>query len=435
MAAEAKTLNELRREVLDGALADLLRRRVVLMPMILALAAAIVWLDPSPWRVGVMIGVAAGVLALALGEGWGLRRRGVRSWTTPYNVAAMGALQFAVVFATGALESPALPAQPMISVIGGLLIGRRRALAWLPAAQIVGVLALTVGEITGRLPDVNLPIFGGGVRAGHNDALLVCAAAFLCLVIVVGAALGAHLRLAFDRLAEGAWRARSLALEAERERNREMTALTAEIAHELKNPLASVVGLAALVARDVPEGRVAERLEVLRREADRLQEILEGFLNFSRPLTPLARERVDLAALVDDVIALYEASAAGRGVALGRGGAGRASCDPRKIRQVVINLLENALAVAPAGSRLRLEVSGGPGGATLAVLDEGPGPPPDLAERLFEPGVSGREGGAGIGLTIARTIARQHGGELRLAARQGGPGCAVTLTLPPAGAP
>jgi signal transduction histidine kinase len=106
-------------------------------------------------------------------------------------------------------------------------------------------------------------------------------------------------------------------------------------------------------------------------------------------------------------------------------------CDPRKVKQVLINLVQNALDASAPGAEVRLVAERTEtGGALVRVLDRGSGVDPNLGERVFAPGVTTKSNGSGLGLTIARSLARQHGGDLLLRSRTGG-GTEALLLLPP----
>jgi len=164
---------------------------------------------------------------------------------------------------------------------------------------------------------------------------------------------------------------------------------------------------------------------------DRMQSVLDEFLNFSRPLVPLALGDSDVGALCRDVAALHEGMARERAVEISvRADPLPVRCDPRKAKQVLINLVQNALDASPPGTAVEIEAERtAGGGARVRVLDRGRGVAPGLEREVFSPGVTSKPGGSGLGLTIARALARQHGGDVSLAPRPGG-GTAAEVLFP-----
>jgi two-component system, NtrC family, sensor histidine kinase HydH len=422
MTSAPHGFTEIQRQEVNRLFGRVVGVRLVFVPFMMALAVGLAWTDPRPWRtwlVGSVAGLAIGYFAL---EAVRARRLGIERLSLRVNlgVAAVGTVL--VTLGTGGLSSPLLVLLPVLAIPFGLFLDPP-AIFVAVGIQVLGLAGMAAAQLAGPGP-VSLPALGSETRL----ALLVHwgLVTFLC---VGGAGLGRIVRKTFDGMVRRALAAQEDSLRAWREREAELSALSAEIAHELKNPLASVKGLAALLAPSVAEPRAAERLSVLRREVDRLQAILDDFLNFSRPLVPLTLGSADVGAIAREVAMLHEGMARDRGVAVVAAGEGRARCDPRKVKQVLINLVQNALDASPAGEAVEIEVQDGVETARLAVLDRGPGLDPDLGPRVFEPGVTTKSGGAGLGLTVARAIARQHGGELRLAPRDGG-GLRAELTLP-----
>jgi signal transduction histidine kinase len=420
---------DIQRQELSGLFGRMVGLRLGFIPVAVALCLFVALREPARWRTALLAGLLLGATAYFLLELVRFRRRGLAPHAIPANLLAAIVVQGGLALATGGLESPfTYTFVPVAALVG--LFASRRAHLLLSAAQLAAVWGLAALTLSGAIPDLNLELFGGGARPGHGDVHLVTSAALLSLVLVLASRVGALIRRVFDAMLARALEARHDALRAHAERAEELTLLSAEIAHELKNPLASVKGLAALLAGGVPPGKPAERLGVLRREVDRMGGILEGFLDFSRPLAPLALAPVDLGALARDVAALHEGLASERGLRLVvEGVPAPARCDARKVRGAIMNLVQNAIEASPPGGEVTLRVACSGGEARVAVLDRGPGLDPALGERVFLAGVTSKARGSGLGLTMARALARQHGGEVTLRAREGG-GCEAVLALP-----
>ncbi|WP_147441806.1 sensor histidine kinase [Corallococcus exercitus] len=388
--------------------------------------------DTAEWRRW-CVALALGLVLVGLGVARSWRRQPVLSHEQGTALPLVAFPLFTVVnLSLGGLESPLIPLVLPVAFATAILFPPARARRWAGyLLALVGVQAAVT--FTGVVGDLVPALFGGGQRAGHSNALLVTMLVVTTFLVVWANFIGTTMRHTFRGMVRTALDARDEALKAHEERVRSLTTLSGEIAHELKNPLASVKGLAAMIAREV-EGRPAERLAVLRREVDRMQEILEGFLNFSRPLLPLNEAHVPLDGLCRQVVELHEGMAGERGVALRvtEGPPAEAWCDARKVRQVLIDVVQNALDAAPRGTTVELQSWALPGGGgRVEVRDRGPGLAEEVRERVFEPGITTKPHGSGLGLALSRALMRQHGGELSLRARDGG-GCVAELLLPAA---
>lgn len=419
-------------EVEDAALESLfqraLRARIYLAPLVFL--AAMSWLawDPAAWRRTLVL-IAFSAVLVRLGWEWVRAKRvGVQRARVASIVPLPMGLVFVVVAASGGVDSPLFLMFPMLTVF--LFLFLRPVFG-----AVFGVLAiayswvLVLVGVEGWVPTLMPTLFGGGPSASP-PALLLTRALFYSVGIGWAALLGYTMRGAFQSAIQRAVDAHDQLLDTQDESTRTLTTLAAEIAHELKNPLASVKGLAALVDREA-EGKTKERLTVLRREVDRMQEILESFLTFSRPLVPLDVAPVKLAELAEQVAALHEGLTHERGTSIRLDARPdvEVKADARKVKQVIINLVQNALDATPRGEAVDVVVAPDGAGAKVLVMDRGPGVVDP--ERAFVPGVTTKDRGNGLGLTVARLVARQHGGEVRLLPRDGG-GTVAELTLPEA---
>jgi two-component system sensor histidine kinase PilS (NtrC family) len=211
--------------------------------------------------------------------------------------------------------------------------------------------------------------------------------------------------------------------------------MAAVLAHEIRNPLASISGSVQVLRGAASVGDADLRLmDIILRETKRLDQLLSDFLRFTRPAEP-KRQPTDLKKLVADTVEVF----AQRPDAAGH----RLVCDlqpiegqvdPDQIRQVLWNLLSNAeQALATQGRiavRLAREEDSQVGSQIwIEVADDGPGVAPQERERIFEPFVTSKEKGTGLGLATVHKIVEAHGGSIELACPDGG-GSRFRVRLP-----
>ena len=406
--------------------------RIVILPVMVSLAVFLTYLEPAPWRIWLLVVVGLSCVAVVRDFFW-LKDRSIEPRHVPYFLSVVIALQGSVIAITGGVESPFFVILVIMAVLPAVVLGSLRLFVVFLIVPLSAVWLFTLGALFGIFPPLLPSYFGPGVAFAQNGVYTLTQAFIVSLAMVLGGLVGIFLRLAVRRGARAVADARQELLLATAEQNRELLGLTGEIAHELKNPLASIQGLAGLVAKKLPEGsREAEQMGVLLSEVRRMGSTLDEFLNFSRPLTSLATREVHPAALLGEVVLLHEAQALQRGVTLrvDPGDAAPLLCDGRKVKQVITNLLQNALEATPSGRQITLCTAHGPGRtARIVVEDTGPGLSPEVRERLFVPGTTTKPQGSGLGLVIARAIAAQHGGSLTLENRPAG-GCRAELRLP-----
>lgn len=208
--------------------------------------------------------------------------------------------------------------------------------------------------------------------------------------------------------------------------------LAASLAHEIRNPLASISGAAGILQRgSAPPEYLQESLDILQKESQRLNKLLNNFLNFAKPRAPRL-QRTDLRELLLSVQSLAAHAALEHRVCFAQQD-GHAqievACDPEQLKQVLLNLLLNAVDASPKNSEILIRAEALPAGAAIEVEDAGAGIANDVAEHIFDPFFTTKPKGTGLGLAISSMIVAQHGGSLSFSGNARG-GTTFRLELP-----
>ncbi|HKD09242.1 MAG TPA: ATP-binding protein [Bryobacteraceae bacterium] len=209
--------------------------------------------------------------------------------------------------------------------------------------------------------------------------------------------------------------------------------LSAGLAHEIRNPLASIEGAASIVRAEPDNpGRRSEFLEIIQIECRRLNSLLAHFLEFARPRLP-DFTLVGLEEIFDSVSSLASHAVRDDRTKIRieiPPNLPKAQCDPEQLKQVLLNLVLNAVQAMPDGGTVVL--SAAPGGRdvlAIRVRDEGAGVPQEHLDHIFDPFFTLKEAGTGLGLSVAHGIIDQHGGSLILESN-GSKGAVFLITLP-----
>jgi two-component system, NtrC family, sensor histidine kinase HydH len=208
--------------------------------------------------------------------------------------------------------------------------------------------------------------------------------------------------------------------------------LSAGLAHEIRNPLASISGAAAILARSQHlDQKNTKCLEIITSECERLDGLLTNFLNFARPRPPRL-QLVHLEPLLDNVLELANHGVRGKTVRFDKNIEPElqpVECDPEQVEQVLLNLMINAIEASPEGETVTLSAAAEEGRIVISVVDHGHGVAPAHIDRLFDPFFTTKEHGTGLGLPVAHQIVRQMGGSL-LAEANAGHGMTFSVVLP-----
>lgn len=281
------------------------------------------------------------------------------------------------------------------------------AVGWVVAGRVLA----PIGRITGVAREIQATDLSRRIRLqGPNDELKQLADTFDAMLARIDAAFAAQQQF------------------------------LADASHELRNPLAIIRTNAdlALTDKDPQVEELRQAVVVVKRASDRMARLVDDLLALARRESPtFAIEQVDLGRAVAEASEEFLAPAETRGIVLDRAVAPGVVVmgDGDALKRAVANLVENAVRLAPTGSRIRLAVGSERGLAWVAVSDEGPGIAAEDQPRVFDrfwradKARSRADGGTGLGLSIVRQIAQSHGGDVQLQSKLG-VGSTFTIWLP-----
>jgi len=190
--------------------------------------------------------------------------------------------------------------------------------------------------------------------------------------------------------------------------------LAAGVAHEVRNPLTAIKMLVPDVREEAGRSLADADLEVIEHEIRRIERSLKTFLDFARP-PRLVRAPNDLGVLIEQTLTLLQGRTARQHVEVVFRKPAEpimAAVDAEQLKQVLVNLALNSLDVMPRGGKLEIELKRTAGEVEVSMHDTGAGIAPELLPRLFQPFVSSKETGLGLGLVVSRRIVEDHGGRL-----------------------
>lgn len=355
-------------------------------------------------------------------EAWWLERRDLSErWLLASLGATLAVLSLGALI-SGGLTSPVLPLLFAPVVVGFAAFGRAR-----PSSLLLWAAALSLLALGALGPLAGFPALPAGALHGM---LLVSSLTSLALFAVgVIGLVDAH-----SRIAAQLERMRTDMLKEAERRAESVEQLGAQVAHEVKNPLAAARGLVQLVARKVDDAKDRERLAVVVTEVDRAVAVLEDYLSFARPLSDLSLTAFDAKLLLEDVAGVLEARAREKALHVAISGQSLTLwADRQRLRDAILNLALNAVTALPHGGSLVLAIQRSAQLVAISVVDDGPGISEEVLPRLGQPFATDTAGGTGLGVMLAQSVARQHGGALRFESRPG-VGTSAFLELPLAAA-
>jgi two-component system sensor histidine kinase HydH len=208
--------------------------------------------------------------------------------------------------------------------------------------------------------------------------------------------------------------------------------LSASIAHEIKNPLASIKGSLEILSSEFPPTHAKrEFVDIIEKELSQLDVIVTEFLEFARTPRPV-KALCNIQELVSSLKVLCSQEAARYSVELSISvpeNLPDLNVDASQVQQALLNVVLNGIQAMPKGGRLEVILAPSGEGVRIEVRDEGPGVSAEASLHLFDPFFTTKARGTGLGLSIARKLIRAQGGDIRLKEEHAGPGAAFVIEL------
>jgi signal transduction histidine kinase len=311
----------------------------------------------------------------------------------------------AMIYISGGATSGATSLYGLTCLSGAILLGGEGALyAALSGATLYATLcAAFVLRLLPVPPDQPAELYA--TRWAEMDYPFFVNLLALFVVTLLASYLAERLRITGGHLEEATQRAEQA------ERMAALGRLAAGLAHEIRNPLSSITGSIELLRTGGTLSEDDRKLcEIVERETARLNDLVGDMLDLSRPRAP-AKTNVDLAATARDLATLAAQSGRGSDVSVRFEGprAAPVSADAGQMRQVVWNLMRNAIQASSPGDEVEVVLADRADGRVLEVRDRGPGIPAEAREQLFDAFFTTRAHGMGIGLAVVKRILDDHG--------------------------
>jgi signal transduction histidine kinase len=203
-------------------------------------------------------------------------------------------------------------------------------------------------------------------------------------------------------------------------------------AHEMKNIGISIHGFTKLIKRKAgPSEDVMRFLGIIERESQRIERLAKGMLHISKN-SDLKREKFNPKKFLEDVITITQEMASGKGVEFKSEIEENLSpvwLDSDRMKEVLVNLAQNAIQATPSGGRITLKASGNGENVKIEVTDTGNGIPPADLDKIFFPFFTTKPEGNGIGLAVSKEVVEAHGGKIEVNSKEGA-GTQFTIILP-----